>query len=272
MKGARIPYSVAELAFIEARQTQRRAEIRAAFAQEFGRTDVTADHIKSLCTRKGWTDRERWTAADDAALRAIYPDTSTEDVARRLGRTIGATYARAKALRICKSEAYLASPASGRTDGVRGMGTRFAVGHVSANKGLRRPGWSAGRMRETQFKKGQPARNKKPVGSTRIIDGYHWTKVSDHPRVQWTANWTQTHVLRWESVNGAMPDGTALKCLDGNRLNVEPSNWELIDRGMLPRLNGIYGRGFDEAPAELKPVIMAAAKLEHALKSRRKSA
>lgn len=39
--------------------------------------------------------------------------------------------------------------------------------------------------------------------------------------------------------------------------------------GLLPRLNGIYGRGYDKAPGELKPVIMAVSKLEHKARTAR---
>jgi len=56
---------------------------------------------------------------------------------------------------LTKSAAYLASPAACRLrkgDNV-GAARRFRPGHVPANKGLRRPGWSTGRMAETQFKK-----------------------------------------------------------------------------------------------------------------------
>jgi hypothetical protein len=39
---------------------------------------------------------------------------------------------------------------------------------------------------------------------------------------------------------------------------------------MAPRLNGRFGRGYDAAPAELKPIILATAKLEHAAREARK--
>jgi hypothetical protein len=61
-----------------------------------------------------------------------------------------------------------------------------------------------------------------------------------------------------------------LKCLDGNKLNTDPSNWEAVSCGLLPRLNGAGGRGYEAAPPELKPTIMAVAKLEHIAASRGK--
>jgi hypothetical protein len=83
-----------------------------------------------------------------------------------------------------------------------------------------------------------------------------------------------THIPRFQAQNLAqngegvkyispIPKGHRLKCLDGNKLNADLSNWELVPVGLLPRLNGRFGRGYDEAPAELKPAIMAVAKLEH---------
>ena len=77
------------------------------------------------------------------------------------------------------------------------------------------------------------------------------------------------HRHLWEQENGHVPKGSALKCLDGDRTNCDPSNWELVDRAMLPRLSGRYGRGYDDAPDELKPVIMATTKLEFAARQKR---
>lgn len=267
MKGRRIPYSAEELAFIEAHRSMNRRELLAAFVVEFRRTDVTYESIHSLCSRRGWTaDRRRpWTGEDDARLRELYPHVSSREVARRMGRTLCAVYGRADKLGLAKTEAYLASPDACRLrrgDHV-GAAYQFRKGHVPANKGTRRPGWGPGRMKETQFKKGHSTR-KMPIGSERLVDGYRYTKISDTPNVPWTRNWKVTHVLNWEKANGPVPEGHALKSRDGDRLNVDPANWICIPRALLPRLNGIRGRGYDSAPAELKPVILATAKLEHA--------
>lgn len=73
----------------------------------------------------------------------------------------------------------------------------------------------------------------------------------------------------WEQANGPVPEGHALKCLDGNRLNTDPSNWTAVPRALLPRLNGRHGRRYDQAPDELKPVIMATARLKQAISDTR---
>lgn len=273
-RGARIAYSAAELRFVEAHCSMNRTELHAAFVKKFGRSDVALDHIKCLCSRKGWTKRTRWTADEDAVLRELYPGTKTDKIAQKLNRSLTTTYQRARKLGLEKSKAYLASADACRLrrDANPGIPYRFKKGQVPANKGLRRPGWSAGRMRETQFKKGarsgKAARNYMPIGSTRIIDGYEYTKVDDVPNVPYTVNWKPTHLLRWTAANGKVPAGHCLKSLDSNRLNTDPANWVAIPRAMLPILSGIHGHGFDNAPAELRPTILAMARLQHAANQR----
>lgn len=280
MRGRRIPYSEAELAFIEARRSMPRRAIRAAFVEAFARDDVRVEDITSLCKRRRWsTARAAWPPEQDELLRELYPDTPTDVVARRLGRALQATYRRAQLLGLAKSAAFMASVASGRlqSGAEAGAAHRFAKGHVPANKGLRRPGWSAGRMRDSQFRKGtrtgDSARKWKPIGSERIHGGYRWTKVTDIQGAPWTVNWKATHVLRWEQLHGPVPAGKALKSLDANRLNADPANWELVPRALLPRLNGGRRRrlGYDAAPAELRPTIMAVARLEHAAAERKRT-
>lgn len=272
MKGRPIPFSAAELAFVEAHGAMKRQALHAAFVAEFARGDVTLVHIKAVCSRYGWTTgRKRWSSKQDALLRKLYPTTSTAEVARRIGRTSLSTYQRAQKLGLLKTEAYLASPAACRLrrgDNV-GAAHRFPKGHAPANKGLRRPGWAPGRMKETQFKQGQRGSNWKPIGSERLVDGYCYTKVSDVRRAPWTVNWKPTHVLRWEALHGPLTRGMCLKSLDGNKENTDPSNWELIPRLLLLRLNRSRHK-YETAPAELKPAILAIAKLEHAVHSSRR--
>jgi hypothetical protein len=269
VKPRRIPYSEAELRFVEEHCSMKRTDLHAAFVREFGRTDVTVDHLKSLCTRNDWTtDRKRWTAAQDELLRALYADVKTEEIARRVGHSLSGTYQRARKFNLLKSERYLASPDACRLrrGGDVGAAFRFKKGQTPANKGLRRPGWSPGRMKETQFVKGErrgvAVKLYKPIGTERVSkDGYLERKVHDGLPLQ--SRWRAVHRIRWEEIHGPVPKDMALKCL-GDKSNTDPSNWELVPRAILPRLNGIHGRGYDNAPAEVKPTIMAIAKLEHA--------
>lgn len=145
----------------------------------------------------------------------------------------------------------------------------FKKGAAPFNKGEPHP--ARGRAAETQFKKGSmtgaAAAKYKPIGTERINkDGYLERKIHDGMPLQ--SRWRLVHLIRWEELNGPLPKGEALKCLDGNRRNTEPSNWRAIPRALLARLGGRYGRGYDAAPSELKPTILAIAELEHAARER----
>src|SRR6185312_10334383 len=85
-----------------------------------------------------------------------------------------------------KSAEYLASPNAYRFRRGGGCGKeyRFKKGQVPPNKGLRRPGWGPGRMKETQFKRGErrgvAAENYCPLGTIKTDpEGYQRIKVRD---------------------------------------------------------------------------------------------
>lgn len=154
----------------------------------------------------------------------------------------------------------------------------FVKGQTPLNKGKLCPPGKGGRhpnARRTQFKPGERTgiaqKNYKPIGFERITeDGYRERKVNDD--LPFNKRWRLVHLIEWEAVNGPIPKGHALKCLDGNKQNCSPSNWECIPRAMLPRLSGRWSLGYDQAPAELKPIVMANAKLKHATREKRRAA
>ncbi len=194
------------------------------------------------CYRAG---KRLWSAADDALLRRLYPDTPTAVLARRLRRSLTATYARADLLGVKKSAAYLAGPLACRLrrgDGV-GAAYRFTPGHVPANKGLRRPGWAPGRMRETQFKKGVrrgvAVRLWKPIGTERISkDGYLERKVNDGLPLQ--RRWRAVHLVLWESAHGPVPKGHAIAFTNGDKTDIRLDNLECISRRELMARNTVH--------------------------------
>lgn len=151
----------------------------------------------------------------------------------------------------------------------------FEKGAEPVNKGRKCAPGTGGlhpNARKTQFKKGHgrsgvAVKLYKPIGTERISkEGYRERKIHDGMPLQ--SRWRSIHLIEWEALNGPVPEGCALKCLDGNRGNIDPSNWEPVPRAILPRLNGRFGRGYDKAPDELKPAILATAKLEHQIRRR----
>lgn len=193
-----------------------------------------------------------WSAADEWVLRYWYPHVSTEEAAAIAGHTVAQAYRKARQLGLRKSKRYLASPAACRLrrgDQV-GAAYRFPKGHVPANKGLRRPGWSAGRMCETQFKKGQLPHTWKPIGSERInADGYRDRKVSDTgypPR-----DWKGVHVLLWEEHLGPVLPGHCVCFKNGDKTDIRCDNLALLSRAERMRRNSFR----TTYPPELHAVI-----------------
>lgn len=186
-----------------------RRELHELFCEEFGRGDVSADNIKSLCSRRGW----------------------------KTGR-----------------------------DG------RLQKGNVPFNKGQK--GFCAPGSEKGWFKKGtlggRAAEIAKPIGAERLSkEGYLQRKINNDLPFQ--RRWQAVHVMNWEAINGPIPKGMCLKCLDGDRTNVEPANWELIPRSLLPRLAGRWSIPYDQAEPEVKPALLALAKLKHTAKRVRRA-
>lgn len=207
MRGRRVPYSRAELAWIESARALPRKEAHRLFCEKFKRDDVTLTHYNALCKRRGW---------------------------------------------------------------LTGRDGRIAKGTIPCNKGKKcEPGKGGNHpnSRRTQFKPGtrQGVATKlyKPIGTERVSrDGYLERKIHDGMPLQ--SRWRAVHLIRWEEVNGPVPKGMCLKCLDGNNGNTEPDNWVAIPRGALPFLNGHRGHNYNEVPDELKPAVLTLARLKHA--------
>jgi hypothetical protein len=208
--------------------------------------------------------RRFWTEQEVELLREIYPNLKGEVVAERLGISLKRVYNKAKQLELRKSQAFFASPASCRTNGKQGIGTRFETGHVPANKGLRRPGWAPGRMAETQFRKGErkgvAVDLYKPIGTERVSkDGYLERKVNDGMPLQ--KRWRAVHLLVWEEANGALPKGFAVCFKNRDRKDTRLENLELVSRADLARRNSMHN-----LPPELKKTIRALGSLKRRIK------
>jgi hypothetical protein len=206
MRGAKIRYSEAELAWIEARQAMPRADLHAAFKAAFGRPDVSFENLRALCKRCGW---------------------------------------------------------------LTGRDGRYHPGQTPLNKGERRPGCTRGS--KTWFKPGTPAPNAHEVGQERVRgDGYVEVMVAEtNPYTGAPRRYVLKHRVAWEAENGPLPTGHVLKSLDGDRKNTCSENWVAVPRGLLPRLNGRFGRNYDVAAPELRPTLLAISKLEHAAREAR---
>jgi hypothetical protein len=159
-----------------------------------------------------------------------------------------------------------------------GRDGRFPKGIVPPNKGKKGMPVHPN-TRATQFKKGSVPPNVKYAGHERIDgQGYVLINIDEtNPHTGYERRYVFKHIHLWQLQNGPLPEGMVLKCLDGNRQNSDPGNWEAVPRALLFRLNGGNGKGkrrtaYDQAPAELKPALLAVAKIEHKIREARRSA
>lgn len=275
MRRRRIEYSDDEMAWLEAHRYLIISDYHREFVAAFYRGDVTAAHLHGLRKRNGWKvgrtagrfkGRRLRYSDDEITWLAANQHLSLADCHETFCRTFDRTD-------VSLSQIHSLRKREGFKTGRTGQ---FAKGSVPPNKGKPCPPGKMGNhpnARRTQFRKGDVPHTFKGAGHEYIEnqDGYvvliidevnPWTGASTRPVFK--------HRWLWEQVNGPIPPDHVLKCLDGNKTNCDPSNWELIPRGVLPLLSARFGMHFDDAEPELKPTIMALAKLKHAVRTRRR--
>ncbi len=177
----------------------------------------------------------KWTPAEDARLTKLYQDHKLADIAEKMGRSISSVANRRVKLGLQRTPEQQARIGTGR----------FRPGQTPWNAGLK--GWQAGgRSVETQFKQGvKPSNTWRPIDAERTgRDGILYRKVSDTGDKR--TDWRAVHVMNWEAVNGPVPCGHFLVCIDGNRDNRAADNWEPVTRAENMRRNTIqrYGREY----------------------------
>ena len=141
-----------------------------------------------------------------------------------------------------------------------GRSGRFEKGQTSWNKGVK--GYMGANA--TSFKKGTVPPNQKPLWAERICskDGYVYISVPEvNPYTGHARRYRQKHVWLWEQANGPVPKGCAIIFADCDKYNFALDNLLCISRGVLLLLNQ---HKYKDQPAELRPSILALAKIESA--------
>lgn len=189
-----------------------------------------------------------WTPEDIQTLTQLYPNISTAECAKQLGRAEKSITAKAYTLGLRKTQAFLDSEKSGRIQrgkqDPRMQRTQFKPGTAPWNKGVKGSTGLHENCRKTQFKKGRPpeeSRNYLPIGSLRITkDGYLEKKVTDDHPVP-ARRWVSVHRLVWEAANGPVPAGHIIVFKGGLRTTVlhdiTPDRLECIHRKENARRN-----------------------------------
>lgn len=109
-----------------------------------------------------------------------------------------------------------------------GLTGKFEKGHETFNKGKKWdeyiPKEKQENCRKTTFKKGNIPKNYRPIGSERItIDGFIEIKTANPNK--WRI---KSHVIYEEYYQTKIPKGYKIVYLDGNRLNLDPSNLKMV--------------------------------------------
>lgn len=145
------------------------------------------------------------------------------------------------------------------------MKYRFKKGQVPMNKGLRRPGWFRGRMRETQFKKGNLSHTHVPIGTeVERKDGYIWVKVSDDRALPSRRNWKSKHRAIFEAAHGLIPPKHIVVFKDKDKRNFALANLECISLRENARRNTIH-----RYPKEIVEVVQLRGAINRQINRRR---
>lgn len=190
-------------------------------------------------------NRPRWAPTPDQveAVRTRFQTTKTGVLADEFGVTYQAVWRLAKQMGLTKDRAWLNGPEGGRTDGSKGMGTRFQKGHTTWNKGVPGSTGTHPNCLRNHFKAGNRPHTWLPIGSHRLTkDGYLQRKCTDtgYP----PKDWVHVHRLVWEAAHGPVPDGYAVCFLSGqftaDAAKLTADRLECIPRAELMRRNSLH--------------------------------
>lgn len=136
----------------------------------------------------------------------------------------------------------------------------FKKGHKPFNTGKKQAEYMSPetieKVRRTQFKKGSVPHNTKFDGHERITkDGYIEVRIKQ-------GDYRLKHLHEWEKINGKLPKGHCLWCLDGNRKNTSPENWKLISR-----IENMLNNSHVNYPKEIIPSLVMVSKINNKIKN-----
>lgn len=188
-------------------------------------------------------------------IRERFANEKTQDLADELGLTYSQIANRAFKMGLKKSDEFKLSEKSGRHNLIEGgKKTRFKPGNIPFNKGIKMPNHIYDKVKNTMFKKGNRPQNWKPDGS--IVERndksgrtYLYYKVKD-------SHWILYHNKIWIDHHGKIPSKHIILFKDGNTLNCDINNLELISMAENVKKNSIH-----RFPEELKEVIKLKRKL-----------
>lgn len=252
-------YSARQIAFLRTGYMSMNVrDLTGAFNRRF-RADRTEGQIRATlqrfhirCGRKG-NDRlinrlRIFTAEQVQFLRVNYWGRTVQELTDLFNQR----FERAMTQRQIKSAVHNRHIVCGRTG-------QYEKGSRPWNYGTK--GWGLTGRNRTTFAVGNAPANRKPVGTERLnVYGFIEIKVKERdPYTGFPTRYKLKHVHLWEQAHGPIPKRHVVAFIDGDPAHCELENLMMIPRAVLLVLNQL---GYKAAPAELKPSLLALAKLK----------
>lgn len=201
-----------------------------------------------------------WTNKQIEILKAAFLTKSASEIAEMIDRTVSSVHYKANRLGLKKSTEWIAERARKVAENPNhgGRKTYFKKGTKSWNKGMK--GLKFAGSEKTHFKKGSIPHNHKPLGYKRInVEGYLEVKIAEPNK------FVGLHREIWKQHYGEIPKGMIICFKDGNRLNVEIDNLEMISRKEARQRNSIHN-----LPEDLRLAIFQIARLKRRITNAKK--
>ena len=163
----------------------------------------------------------------------LFPHISTKELAEKLGLSYRTISNKAHALGLKKTPKYLSSINAGREQSEATIAAQFKKGQMPHNKGVKMPNSVRIKVEHTMFKAGQTSYNNKPIGYERLgKDGYIQIKTQ--------SGFKPKNRVVWEQHFGAVPAGNIVIFKDGDKLNFNIDNLDIITRADNANRNKIF--------------------------------
>lgn len=198
----------------------------------------------------------RFTAAEDKFIRCNYLLYPIKRIAKMLGRSEYGTAKRLPKLGISVPKELAEQ---------RKKDSQIKKGTPSFNKGKKLEDYCSQeaieRMKKTQFKTGNvPHNTAEKDGDIRIRKDSNGVRFYKHIRIS-LGNWQLYHRYVWEKAYGTIPKEHIVRFRDGDSMNCELDNLELVPWTKNMEMNSIQ-----RFPTELKEVIRLKSKINKKLK------
>lgn len=203
--------------------------------------------------------QKKWTPEEIALLKEHYPTSTTIVMQDLLKRSACSIYKKAHQLGVCKAEEFITQRTLNLVEA--GKRYRYPKGNRPLNTGKKQTTYMSPeaieRTKATRFRKGHAPHNKKEIGHQRITqDGYLEVKVAEPNRFVLLHRWI------WKIWNGPIPKGHRVHFKNGDKLNCDINNLELLTSQQAMEKNRISGY-----PVELQQVIRLNNKLTKKINS-----